>query len=407
MNNILVWRTGSPSRRRNSLYLCLVILVGPFGRLEPSLAEKHSLVHLRRRRTTEDYNNPYWDIPWRSSGGSSGVGNKQPPQAPEEPPAGTNFPYSNWASVSVSTPGDDEEEDDGDSPRDSDADPSRPFPVSHWASVQVISEKNVSSTTSGITNTTVVGNEDYNLHASNRPQDLFVDQCLTLLEGYSLDGQMDRTSYVQFLMTLSHNSLHAKNFQDLPLFLSMIFFSASCTSGEDCVTQEPAILVHPRGSPENQLNDLLCLQLMRFPFLEIALPFQFLIRVANGVSASEVLSVNETNQIVTTLELALDQVLLQGFNCSFSEDQPPRRVKPDPKRRQPQPHNACDYAVEVAVEDAADYPCGFTSNCILIFSDVSVYAVLSESLDEPKLRSLTTDVLRDAINGDALGQYLA
>ena len=50
--------------------------------------------------------------------------------------------------------------------------------------------------------------------------------------------------------------------------------------------------------------------------------------------------------------------------------------------------------------------CGFQSSCILIFSDVSVYAVLKESLDEPRLRSLTTKLLRDTINGDALEAYL-
>jgi hypothetical protein len=50
--------------------------------------------------------------------------------------------------------------------------------------------------------------------------------------------------------------------------------------------------------------------------------------------------------------------------------------------------------------------CGSGTSCILLFSDVSVFAVLQEALDEPSLRSLTTTVLRDAINGDALNEFL-
>lgn len=50
--------------------------------------------------------------------------------------------------------------------------------------------------------------------------------------------------------------------------------------------------------------------------------------------------------------------------------------------------------------------CGYQSSCILIFSDVTVYAVPSDSLDDSALRKITTDALRDAINGNALNNLL-
>jgi hypothetical protein len=50
--------------------------------------------------------------------------------------------------------------------------------------------------------------------------------------------------------------------------------------------------------------------------------------------------------------------------------------------------------------------CGSDTSCILLFSDVSVFGVLQDSVDEASLRSLTTTVLRDAINGDVLNEFL-
>ena len=58
------------------------------------------------------------------------------------------------------------------------------------------------------------------------------------------------------------------------------------------------------------------------------------------------------------------------------------------------------------VDPWGNLACGYQNSCILIFSDVIVYAVPSDSLDEPTLRKLTTDVLRDAINGNVLSDFL-
>lgn len=71
-----------------------------------------------------------------------------------------------------------------------------------------------------------------------------------------------------------------------------------------------------------------------------------------------------------------------------------------------QKHTNMSRMIIVIINSFSRIACGSDTNCILLFSDVSVFAVLQESLDEPTLRSLTTNVLRDAINGDTLNEFL-
>ena len=51
--------------------------------------------------------------------------------------------------------------------------------------------------------------------------------------------------------------------------------------------------------------------------------------------------------------------------------------------------------------------CGYSDSCILIFSDVSIYSVLNDDIDEESVRRETTAILRDVINGDTLEETLA
>ena len=192
-------------------------------------------------------------------------------------------------------------------------------------------------------------------------QDEFVAQCLTTLEATSQNNKVNRDQFVQFIRQISRGSLVAREFKDLPLFLTMIFLSAACTSGEDCVGEDPAITTASTPEEESQLNQVLCRQLMRFPFLEVLFPFQFLIRVSEGVAAEDLLAGNDPNQIIPSLEKALDHVVLEGLNCSNIPEityTPRRRDRSQsgPRaQRQPQPQEDCDFVVDVSIEDAADY----------------------------------------------------
>lgn len=193
-------------------------------------------------------------------------------------------------------------------------------------------------------------------------EDEFVDQCLAALEDRAVNNKVNRQQYVQFLRDISKGTLVAQEFKDLPLFLSMIFFTAGCTSGEDCVGEEPKITTAASPQEESQLNGVLCRQLMRFPFLEVVFPFQFLILVSDDVTAAELLAANDTNKILPNLERALDIVLVEGLNCSYAPDEATLRSREGERRqvtpttqRQPQPQEDCDFSVSVSIEDAADY----------------------------------------------------
>jgi len=249
----------------------------------------------------------------------------------------------------------------------------------------------------------------------------FTQHCLNLLDTYSSgNNRVSEEEYVEFLQALSQGTFQAQTFTALPLFLSMIFFSASCSSGEDCISQPPQLTLQQQEAAakgQQDRNVVLCNQLMRYPFLEILFPFQFLIRVPNRFTAADVLApdTNDNNRnggIVRNLEAALDYSLLDGFNCSdtVADVAKPRGKKQHliaAESRQPQSQNDCNYIVDVTIADATDYPCGFQSSCILIFSDVSVYAVLDESLDGLTLQRTTTNLLRQTINGDILEEFLS
>lgn len=197
-----------------------------------------------------------------------------------------------------------------------------------------------------------------------------VQKCLGLLETYaSDDDRVSRQDYVRFLSEISKGTLRAQTFQSLPLFLSMIFFSASCSYGEDCVNQPPALTIHRTLTKgEQDMNAVMCHQLMRFPFLEILFPFQFLIRVSSEFSAEDLLVKTGNAKLVPNLESALDTALLEGFNCTYTPPGSPMIVsrqknKSRGKRqqidvggsRQAQPQDDCNFVVDVTIADAADY----------------------------------------------------
>ena len=213
----------------------------------------------------------------------------------------------------------------------------------------------------------------------------FVQECLGLLETHaSDDGRVSQQDYVHFLLEISKGTLKAQTFQDLPLFLSMIFFSASCSHGENCITRAPALTIHRNlDKGEQDMNAVMCQQLRRFPFLEILFPFQFLIRVSSEFSAEDLLVKTAGNaKLVPNLESALDTALLDGFNCSSTSSRNPpiaptqktkargkRQHIEDSARRQPQPQDDCNYVVDVTIADAADYRKYTGLRCRLYFQN--------------------------------------
>lgn len=215
----------------------------------------------------------------------------------------------------------------------------------------------------------------------------FVDQCLTALEDAAVNNKVIGNKYVKVLREISKGSLSAKKFNDLPLFLSMIFFSAACSSGEDCVDEEPAMTTASIPAKEREINIVLCRQLMRFPFIEVVFPFQFLIRTSDNVTAEDLMAQRDSNQILPKLEVALTRVLLEGLGCSYNVSrqstprQNPKKDKDPSLQRQPQPQDGCDFVVNISVGDAADYRklmshiC-FNLSSIFIFLRLTLYHLI-------------------------------
>ena len=237
------------------------------------------------------------------------------------------------------------------------------FPVADAATQEPNSDASLSTATA------IDEDSDRATVTTSAEESAFVKKCVGLLETHASDNeQVSRQDYVDFLADVSQGTLKARTFQDLPLFLSMIFFSASCSHGEDCVTQAPSLVVNRQlAKGERDMNAVLCHQLMRFPFLEVLFPFQFLIQVSSEFSAEDILVAKDKAQIVPNLEFALDSALLKGFNCTYVPGESvvsvSRQPKPRGKRqklissgnRQPQPQDDCNYVVDVTIADAADY----------------------------------------------------
>jgi hypothetical protein len=335
--------------------LWLLVLFG----LDLCLGEKSTL---RGRTLTTDQRNTYWDLPADRTHSSNRLDN----------------PYWQLPSHAVNNY-DDELETDGGT-------------ITMEAAIQEIDKFVPALSTTTVAERENKMNDSLEIISRN----IFLEQCLELLESHADDeGRVNKKRYMSFLQELSNDTFKPGDFTDLPLFLAMIFFSASCSSGEDCVDLEPAITIHPPGTVvELDMNQVLCNQLMRFPFMEVLLPFQFLVRLDSGLSASELIlmdeskEANEVSQILPTLEGALDQVLLRGFNCSYVPGEPTRhkhkkKERMSPHRRsqfrQPQPQNDCDYVVDVTVEDAADYRKYDSASVVLSFV-LSISQVLTDSI---------------------------
>lgn len=212
-----------------------------------------------------------------------------------------------------------------------------------------------------------------NVDIARLTQDVFVSECLSMLQMVSSsEGQEGRevvteASYLEFLQMISQGHIEITEFKDLPFYLSTIYLSASCSTGRDCISEEPIIVMQ-----DIHATVVLCRQLMKYPFLEVRLPFQFLIRTSNDMTAKDIIIVSndevQKSPVTSRLESAISQVLLQGFNCTSAMEQERRKnksrkpttsFKKKPKKhqltRQPQPQHDCDVVVETSINDAADY----------------------------------------------------
>ena len=166
-----------------------------------------------------------------------------------------------------------------------------------------------------------------------------LDKCVRTLKDVAVNNRVDRQSYVTFLEEYSGRSLIFSAFDDLPLSLVLIFYTAACSAGGigsgggRCGDIDPKIRLNqlmPAGGAEpssvnSPLLIVFCTTIKDVAAIQIEFLFQYLIRYSNGMSAQQVLVGSDGDTVKDDLERATELVLLDYFDCDLPSTQ--RRMR--------------------------------------------------------------------------------
>jgi hypothetical protein len=137
-------------------------------------------------------------------------------------------------------------------------------------------------------------------------------KCFNLLNQVTQDGEVTRNEYVRFLELLTDGDMVYDDFTELPALFELIFYSTTCTSGQDCVHEMPTISLASSGVSLGLLQ-FFCRQVMSVTFTEVSITFGYTIRYD---------SANVTKEDLTDcLESATENLLLDSFGCPYGEEQ--------------------------------------------------------------------------------------
>jgi hypothetical protein len=175
------------------------------------------------------------------------------------------------------------------------------------------------------------------------------EKCFTLLEQESGGDVVTRSEYVSFLGALTDGDLDYVNFDDLPELFKLIFYSTACTSGQDCVHENPSISLNTSGV-SLRLQQFLCRQVMVGSLLDsscsrlvlylhsLAVPHvSCLLDLFQNVTNTEVIvtfgySIRydsadvASGDLETCLEIATENLLLDSFDCPYDVTTERRRL---------------------------------------------------------------------------------
>jgi hypothetical protein len=147
-----------------------------------------------------------------------------------------------------------------------------------------------------------------------------LDRCTASLEEVAEDGAVGRDEFITFLEDFSGRSLVFQDFLELPLSLILIFYTAACSSGRDCVNQEPVVSVEHVGVSQGLLA-VFCTSVRDVVVVQINFRFQYQIRYQNGTTLDQLLQ----GSLKEDVEQATELVLLNHFGCDPNSSQ--RRVR--------------------------------------------------------------------------------
>jgi hypothetical protein len=138
------------------------------------------------------------------------------------------------------------------------------------------------------------------------------EKCFNLLNQVTDDSEVTRAGYVEFLELLTNGDMVYDDFTRLPELFVLIFYSTTCTSGQDCVHEMPTISL-ASSKVSLGLLQFFCRQVMSVTFTEVSITFGYTIRY-NSAKVTE-------EDLTNCLETATENLLLDSFDCPYGEDQ--------------------------------------------------------------------------------------
>jgi hypothetical protein len=144
-----------------------------------------------------------------------------------------------------------------------------------------------------------------------------LDHCVASLEAVATNRLIGQEEFIIFLEDFSGRSLAFERFDDLPLSLVLIFYTAACSAGRDCDIDDPRVSLKHVGASQGLLV-VFCTSVKDVAVVQIDYKFQYMIRFEGGESTEQLIE-GEDDGIYTKkkLEVATQLVLLDNFGCDL------------------------------------------------------------------------------------------
>jgi hypothetical protein len=146
------------------------------------------------------------------------------------------------------------------------------------------------------------------------------EECIETLEQVSgNDDKVGMDEFIVFLEMYSGRDLSVEDFQDLPTPFVLIFYTAACSFGDACDSEEePTISL---GNLEDAgavgVMYMFCQSVKTVSAVQLSMNFQFQIRHVGDdeTSIKQFLTGSEGSELIQALEDITEEVLMHQFGC--------------------------------------------------------------------------------------------
>jgi len=239
------------------------------------------------------------------------------------------------------------------------------------------------------------------------------NNCIQTLELVARDNEkVGKDEFILFLELYSDRTLEFEDFKDIPTAFVLIFYTAACSFGGGCRTEEETTISLKHVGGAQGVLHMFCQSVKEVATVQISFDFQFQVRYIgeDNYSAIELIpSGSEGDKIRATLEQITEEVLLDTFGCQTG----PLRglVHDDLHGIDPV---SCDYKVNAEIKEifpsvclpqsASDLEIDVnTKECAIVSTRVSVtVASLHYDRTRSELRNNVIEALKVALTRDQI-----